>query len=292
MLKYFILMGGFLFGSVSLVLAQKSKNVSVYSAEEFLEAIGSNTNIRLKAKRFLFSEIQAPPSNPNVRLEKVEDGFKIKILDVKNLKIEGEPARKPKLLTNTRYAHVLSFENCENIEITAVEAGHGPGRGYCQGGVFEFIKCNKVFTGNSLLFGSGTEGITLDQVKDAKFSRLTIRSCTYGIMTIRNSFDVSFNDCRFTDNREFDLINIYDSENIKYISCRIDFNQSGSGASYDNYAVINAPLPTGNKREVVTLENCYIEDNDCQYFCRSELATKCEDCVFNNNTFRDYASNR
>ncbi len=263
-------------------IAQRTKTVSVSTADEFIESIGSNRTIKLKAKRFVFSKLNARRFTGSVRLVPVFDGFQIEISDVKNLRIEGEVLTK--LLTSHRYAYVLSFRNCENIVIDQVEAGHAPIQGYCTGGVFAFYNSKNIQVNNSVLFGSGTEGITLEGVEQAKFDNLTIRSCTYGIMTLKGASEVEFVKCRFTDNQEYDLINIYDSENISFTECTIDLNRAGTGADYDNYALINAPLTYGAYKTVATFRKCVIEDNHCQYLLRSDTAVKLEDCDLANNS--------
>ncbi|NJL15213.1 MAG: hypothetical protein HC913_20870 [Microscillaceae bacterium] len=51
--------------------------------------------------------------------------------------------------------------------------------------------------------------------------------------------------CHFVGNRGLDLLNVLASEKINLEACRIEYNQTGKGAEYDSYALINAPLPEG-----------------------------------------------
>ena len=278
---------------IQVAFAQKSKIVTVSNLNELISAIGSDKIIKIKSNKILFSDLKKIPDNAQVQVEEVFDGLALTINNVKNLRIEGDGSKAVKLITNTRYAHVLTFKNCENIEIVNVEAGHGPGKGYCVGGVFAFYKSSKITIQNSLLFGSGTEGITMEDVQDAKFNNITIQSCTYGIMTLTNTRNIEFTNCHFTDNQEFDMVNIFNSENINFISCHFDYNRSGTGAEYDNYALFNAPLGTGFSKNLVILKKCVIEDNYSPYFCRSGSSIKMEDCQMDNNLFvKGFNSNK
>lgn len=289
--KYYFLISFLLFyTSISTILAQKPKTVVVNSTDDFIKEISSNKIIKIKTNKILLSELKGLISNSNVNKEAVFDGDKIVIEDVENLSIIGESSEFVKILTSVRYAHVLSFKNCKNITLENLEAGHAPGKGYCVGGVFEFNNTKKVKIKNSVLFGSGTEGLTLTTVENGTFENVIIRSCTYGIMTLNLCNKLTFTNCRFTDNQEFDLINVYDSEKINFNNCQIDFNQTGSGRDFDAYAIFNVPLSGGNE---ISLNKCTIEDNFSQYFCRSGTTVIVKDCKIENNIFqKGYNSNK
>jgi hypothetical protein len=215
----------------------------------------------------------------------VDGGTALQVQNIQNLQISGNPKGFTKLLTSVSSAYVLSFKNCENLLLENLEAGHAPTQGYCRGGVLGFYNSKKIQVNNSILFGSGSEGITLEGVSEAKFNNLVIKSCTYGIMTLTGGRDIEFNNSRFTDNREFDMISVSDSENIRFNQCQIDFNRSGRGESSDNYALINAVSNNNSSPSFILMSNCKIEDNFCQYFCRSQNAIKLENCQMDNNLF-------
>ena len=81
--------------------------------------------------------------------------------DLNNLSIEAEQGAKVNLLIDPRYAYVLSFKNCNNVNISGIIAGHYPDKGDCTGGVFKFEDCKDIQINDSALFGCGTEGLTL-----------------------------------------------------------------------------------------------------------------------------------
>lgn len=282
-----------LMGSTAPLLAQKS--VSVTTLEGFIQAIQSDRTIRLKTNKLNLSELNAnrPASNPNVKISRVADGIQLEISNVNNLNIEGAMDRPTKILNKNREAYILVFNNCENLSLNRIEAGHSPAKGACTGGVLLFNNSRNIKISNALLFGDGSEGLRLDGVNKANIENLSIRGCSYGIMTIQQSEDVSFSNCHFTDNREFDLVNVFDSENISFSSCRMDFNQSNHSNQFNHYALINAVLSQGMNTPVVKLEKCIIEDNYCQYFCRSSRAISVKDCKMDNNIFeKGYSSQK
>lgn len=283
MKKYLLFLAWVCTGFFSQVFAQKTVNVS--NINELIQAIAPNKIIKLKANKFILSNLNINISNPHVNLEPVEDGFRVEIKGVSNLRIEGASERKSKIISNSRYAPILVFNDCDNISIDNIEAGHGSSKGICKGEVLAFHNSKKITLTNTILFGSGTEGLLLNNCTESRFDNVTIRGCTQGILTIRNSSQIDFINCRFTDNRQFDLINIFDSEKITLSNCLIDLNRSGDGSPHNIYALFNAPLTLGMHDPILTLTKCTIEDNYCQYFCRSGNAVKLVDCQLDNNIF-------
>lgn len=63
-------------------------------------------------------------------------------------------------------------------------SGHHPDVGYCVGGVVVFSKARDVKVENSVMFGSGVEGLTLHQVDGFDMERTEIRECTSSVMTV------------------------------------------------------------------------------------------------------------
>lgn len=272
-------------GSWATLFAQRTQVMTVATVDELINAIESNREIRLKNPKYLLSTLSPVSINPKVRIERNNDGYSIEIQDVKNLKITSATPKGVKILTNTRQAQVLRFKNCENITLENIEAGHAPAQGICTGGVLGFTGCKKISLKNCVLFGSGTEGITLENVSDLQAQSITIKSCTSGIMTMTLVRNVRFQQCRFTDNGSRDLVSVFESENVYFTDCHIDYNHSGRGEETDHYALFNVPLILGITQPVVYLQKCVIEDNYCPYFCRTESTMKLDNCQLDNNIF-------
>ena len=144
------------------------KNVTVSTADEFIKAIASNTNITLKVNGTLDitsaldkldksrdisdKEIDNYPNLPaGVYYSPEYDGNSIVILNIKNLTITGD-AKRTHIQAKPSYSNVLLFNNCENITIKNIKAGHVEA-GSCVGDVISFEKSNNIKIDNCDLYG-------------------------------------------------------------------------------------------------------------------------------------------
>ena len=97
--------------------------------------------------------------SPYYRWEEVTDGFQLVIQDVEDLTILGASPATTRLVTEPRYASVLRFSGCGNLEISSLTMGHTQQAGYCSGGVVSLEQCENVRIRNTGLFGCGTIGV-------------------------------------------------------------------------------------------------------------------------------------
>lgn len=267
-----------LFFLSSLLYAQKT-TIKVSTAEEFVNAIGSDREIELAGGVYILSGVSPYKEFSDCRFVPVYDGFELQINKVKNLLIKNKKNEKVKILTNPKYGYVLSFVDCENIVIENIEAGHGPEKGYCTGGVFNFLNCMSIVLNNNELFGSGTEGITAIKVTDLIINNSEIKDCSYSIMTLDSVSNVSINNCEFKNNREFDMINLTNSQDIMLNNCSIK-NNSSENTSYSDYCLFNVLLSKN-----IILNNCEIKNNSLDYFCSQAGVLVLNNTELKNNTF-------
>lgn len=187
--------------------------VKVNSAQSFVDNAKSNTEIKLSSDRIVLSELNSS-SNPNVFFEEVygSSGKEVHIKNVKNLVIDGENREgKAHLVTEPTYGNVLVFENCQNITIKNIIAGHGPEKGQCLGGVLKFVDCYMVNIEGAILYGSGTYGITAEKVRRLECKETIIKECTYGIIDFDYVEGFVFEDCKFRKNKEYDMLDLQNS---------------------------------------------------------------------------------
>ncbi len=210
------------------------KVVVVNDAWEFINAIGSNREIILKSEAVyditlavydITSALNEDIDNEKVYYRMVNGGPELVISNVENLIIRSESSKLANLMASPTYSYVLNFEDSRNIVIEGVNAGHGPEKGECRGGVFSFERCSNVYINNSILYGCGTEGISLSNVENFTFDNSIIEDCTYHLMTVKESKDVVFNNSKFRNTGVYDLINISDSKNVLFNSCEISDNE-------------------------------------------------------------------
>jgi len=163
---------------------QESKTITASTAEEFVDAIGSNTIILLSNGIYNLSEThQGGFPTDEKYWEDVYDGKKLVIRGVHNLTIKGE-SPDCKIVVDPRDAAILSFLNCTDITIENVTAGHTIQSGPCEGGVLHFEDCSDIQIVNTQLFGCDAYGLYFNSVKNAKVENSSIYECTSEIMAV------------------------------------------------------------------------------------------------------------
>ena len=205
--------------------ASAQERFEVRTAEEFIQAIGSNRVLVLSEEAYLLTPlflesayfIEMTDRSKNVFYVPETDGPEIHIKGVRNLTIEAEDGLVS-VLTEPRYANVLSFEDCTNLTIKGVTFGHTD-EGTCSQGVLGFYDCENVVLEHVDLFGCGTEGIIAENCRKMQFKGTKVRDCSYYIMHLSACDDVKFTDCQFFRNREYDLVTVNDCMNVQFNNC-------------------------------------------------------------------------
>jgi hypothetical protein len=264
------------------------KSVTVGTAHEFLSALDSDTTIIMKEGEYDLSEWDPLAENPSGKItdkfgdidkrklvklnkgvswEDVFDGGELTLKGIKNLTIRGD-AGGAEIVIDPRYAFVLNFSGASAITIENVTAGHSEG-GYCQGGVFGFEKSSKISISDTAMYGSGTEGLLLNSVDSMRVSGSSIYECTYDIMTVNSSKNISFERCVFRDNKEFSLVNIKSTNGVSFNNCRFTGNKGLMFSVSANSRSVNVTKTTfsGNSLEEpverssnVAFKNCNFDD--------------------------------
>ncbi len=211
-------------------VAAQTRTITVRTAGQLIQALGPDRTIRVMPGTYQLDAV--PRTNTrHVSWTKVYDGWQLNVRNVKNLSIVAGPGAKPRLLVKARYAWVIKFDNARNVWLRGLVLGHIP-KGGCVGGVVAFKQSRNIRIDDSELFGSGTIGVGLDKVTRFTMRRSTIRDCTYGILTIKDSRYVRFADSTFKNNAEFDLIEITRSPNVRFQNCVVEGNRTGKSGGY------------------------------------------------------------
>ena len=216
--------------------------IRVYTAEQFLNALGSNRNV-LVAKN---TEINLTPilndqsrfrtrykmwmpdassgvagGRETVVSEEVFDGRQLTLVNMKQLLIEGE--QNSRIVVDPRYAFCLRFVDCSQCTVSNLTIGHTEG-GYCQGGVIGVTRGWRNMVINSDLYGCGTYGLELEGTNSFSLYSSNIHDCTYGIMQLRNCEAVHSTHCDFFNNREYALIDSQGCVGTVFEDCRFFAN--------------------------------------------------------------------
>ena len=219
------------------------KEITVTSAREFIDALGSNRTIVIKEgcvlnltpilndkERFRRAGYLWTPDYYDERETANElkascerfDGRQLDLIGLRNLTIRG--GNGCKIVVEPRYAYILSFYRCSNIRLERLTLGHTE-EGYCEGGVINAVKSENLSIANCDLYGCGTYGLETDACKRVAMERSIIRDCSYGIMQIMNTEDCSFTDCDFVRCREFNLVAVNGSTVTRFTRCRFAQNK-------------------------------------------------------------------
>jgi hypothetical protein len=213
-------------GTWTLTKGATAKVIRVSTPQEFVEHIGPNRVLELEPGEYVLSEVQDRRMD-FVRWDPNFDGKTLTIRKVENLKIVGIGNKPVRLIVHPRYVFVLNFENCKNVEMVNLVLGHAPDEGYCDSGVVGAVNCEKISIRKCELFGCGTEGLTLTNVRSFSFEDSIIRDCSYGIMTVKNCAGLSFSGSQFIRNHEYYGINLHDTKAVVFNDCVFSKNKIG-----------------------------------------------------------------
>ncbi|MBR1660377.1 MAG: right-handed parallel beta-helix repeat-containing protein, partial [Oscillospiraceae bacterium] len=165
----------------------------VHTVDEFLAALGSNRYLTLDAGTFDLSEAQKYGADGEHYVwEFLGDGYGLRIFGLENLEIAGSGMGETVISAEPRYADVLTFDDCRDIILTDLTAGHTREPGFCAGGVLEFHDSDNILVENCGLYGCGTVGITAVNCRGLTAARTSIYECSYGAIEASGCYDLRF----------------------------------------------------------------------------------------------------
>jgi hypothetical protein len=250
----------------------KAKVVKVADAKGFLEALGSDTVIELAAGKYVLSDYADQPLKyqKGVAWEESYGDAELTLRGVRNLTIRGGGAH---ILVDPESSFVLRFEDCADIAIENLTAGHSAG-GWCTGGVFAFAQSSKITIRDAKMYGSGTEGLNLAGVSDITVTDSSVYECSYYIMTIADSANVLFEGCEFHDNNteESHLVGISGTDGVTFDGCRFTDNRTTGNSGQKLFEVSDAPDKVMVKKSVFSGNS---DDN-----VKKSANVKFDDCTF------------
>ncbi|OPX43414.1 hypothetical protein CLHUN_27590 [Ruminiclostridium hungatei] len=231
----------------------EAKEVTVSNVDELFAALGTNSHIKLKPGIYNISDLkQGYSDSKNIFWEEVYDGNKLVLKEISNLTIEGLGDKPVEIVVEPRYADVLTFLDCENVNIKNVKAGHTIEKGACIGGVFNFDSSKDIAVSNSILYGCGTYGIIANNTENLKLSDSIIEECTEGVMAISKCKNFEFSNSIFRKCESYGLFGIYSSTAIVFDKCEIAEN-----TAYTK----NTDMLSVNLSSEIKFTNCKFKDN-------------------------------
>ena len=189
---------------------EEESGIKVDSVEKLLEEIKPGAEIVITPGNYDLEieklwEEQGEAFNDKheyVKIRDVFDGAELVITNVEGLKIRGgsDSFGDTKIVVNPRYAAVLAFEKCKDIQIENMTVGHTE-TGTCTGNVLDFFGCKNVEINNMDIYGCGVFGLGLFKgCADITVNNSTIRDCYYGPFEYREGKGaLTFNDSKLID---------------------------------------------------------------------------------------------
>ncbi|SFN60969.1 Right handed beta helix region [Cohaesibacter marisflavi] len=196
------------------------RKVDVYSADEFLSCIGSNTSIYVR-RSFSLSGIEVP-DNHHVFAREVFDGEELVFRGVNNLTIKG--SSDARITVEPTYATTMSFEDCHGVTIEGTALGHWPKGGECKGAVLNFKHCSSICVDNCKIFGCGTYGFEIENSQFVRFQNCDIYKCSYGVFRAIETSSLKLVEVEFYDNFCFDAFIIKKSD-VSFERCEVRNNR-------------------------------------------------------------------
>ena len=177
--------------------------VTVTNADEFLAAIGPNTEIVIDAETIDFSTAKDYGGGPKkyYRWEDIYDGPGLVIAGADNLTIRSKDGKTKNHTISAvpRYANVLTFINCDNLVLSGFTAGHTREPGVCAGGVLMFQGCEFVSVDNCGLFGCGILGVQAEGCTGITLRSSEIYECSNGGVSMTDTTGITIEKCTFRD---------------------------------------------------------------------------------------------
>lgn len=183
------------------VIAGEQKRVEVSTVDEFLAAIDSNTEIVLTAPLLDLSTASDYGGGAVEHYFWVDnyDGPQLVIEGVENLSIVSESREEHTISAVPRYANVLAFQDCTNLMVKGITAGHTQEPGSCMGGVLEFDNCSNVLVEDCNLYGCGILGVNANYCGNMQIVNSNIYECSYGGIQCGEVNGLTIGGCDFWD---------------------------------------------------------------------------------------------
>ena len=171
----------------------------VATADEFIAAIGSHRVICVTADINLSDATGEEEEGENWSYIDAMDGKELCILRADDLKIVAKESGIT-ITTDPRYANVLNFAYCSDIELMGLTIGHTEGiEGECSGGVLLFTDCDDIEIEDCRLFGCGTVGISAMDCGEIEVEDTEIYDCSEGAVTLFSVKEAEFSGCYVHD---------------------------------------------------------------------------------------------
>ena len=179
------------------------QEITVTNVDDFLKAIGPDRTIVLDGELFDLSQAQdyGAFGGDYYYWQGTYDGPELVIHDVDGLTIHPKAANAEAttLAAVPRYANVLSFKDCGNIQLVGFTLGHTQEPGSCSGGVVNLFNCHDVRLDGCRLYGCGILGLQTASCATLQIWNTEIYECSQGAGQFFQTDGIEFKACNIHD---------------------------------------------------------------------------------------------
>lgn len=198
--------------TVNLIVSA-ADTVIVSNVQQLIDSIQSNRVLILESGEYHLNEY--PAFNGAVIASKgneiplasnvsYSNGEGITIRSVENLTIKGKDGNKElvHIVGSVLEDYVFTVFNSSAISFVDISLTHDESvNGTISGGLIKIQQSNSIRVSNCDLLGRASNGVFCWRSKDIVLSNCTIQNCSYGIVDLRDSWTIKFNDCSFVNNK-------------------------------------------------------------------------------------------
>jgi hypothetical protein len=170
-----------------------------------------------------------------VQIRECFDGLELLIQNVDNLTIIGgsEDFAETEIVTEPRYATVLDFYQCTDVEMGQFTIGHTE-YSECEGDVLDFSACSDVKLYDMDIYGCGLYGIgAMEDCGNISVNDTIIRDCSNGpLWLVGGTGTYEFTSCRLTGSWGGGYYESSDASALRFVEC--EFGESESNKWYFN----------------------------------------------------------
>ena len=150
------------------------------------------------------------------------DGPELVISNINDLWIQSADPNDPaEIVCEPRYADVMTFFNCDNLELVDLVMGHTPEQGTCEGDVLMLNGCRNASLTGLDLYGCGAYALIAEDCRNVYAFLGTMHDCSYGIACLTDVDGVLFDNIEFCDCGEFTMFELIDSA-ADFYDCSFD----------------------------------------------------------------------
>jgi hypothetical protein len=214
------------------------ERIEVATVREFVSALGSDRTILMKPGIYVWRDADvlgytdAPESYDDLS-EHWRGGT---IHDVENLAIVGL-GTGARILQPDAYDHVIAFHDVAGLTLYNLVLGHHVDRGGCAGGVVRILGGRDIVLDGVEMFGSGTEGLTMQHVENVEVRHSVVWGCSEQLSTIADAQDVRIRDTVFRDNGP-DLLRGFNLARVALRMDRVAIRANLCGAAMEGYGTL------------------------------------------------------